>query len=153
MNTRHTTPISRKAAEQLLDGAAGLAPQGPEDLRGQDPLARVLAAAAAPGREHEVAGEDMAVAAFEASHLVPVATSRRGPMLKSPISRILTGKILAASLAVFATGGVALAATTGTFSGSGSVQGSASVSATAPALPSAADPFAQTPTAAPADSA
>src|SRR5579864_5874534 len=70
MNTRQTTPISRKAAEQLLDGAAGLAPQGPEDLRGQDPLARVLAAAAAPGRESELAGEDMAVAAFEASHLV-----------------------------------------------------------------------------------
>ena len=66
-------------------------------------------------------------------------------MLKSPISRILTGKILAASLAVFATGGVALAATTGTFSGSGSVQGGASVSATGPAVTNTGDPFARHP--------
>jgi len=154
MNTRHTTPISRKAAEQLLDGSAGPGPESRQDPRGQDPLARVLAAAAAPGRESELAGEDMAVAAFEASHLIPVATSRRGPMLKSPISRILTGKILAASLAVFATGGVALAASTGTFSGSGSVQGGASVSSTFPAVTNTGDPFSVTPTAAaPDDSA
>ncbi len=116
MNTRHSRTISRKAAEQLLDGATGL---GPAHAGGPHRVARVLSAAAAPGREHELAGEQMAVAAFEAGHLASVASDRRGQMIKSPLAKLLTTKIIAAALTVFAGGGVALAASTGTFSGPG----------------------------------
>jgi hypothetical protein len=103
MNTRHPSRISRKAAEQLLDGA-GL---GPSVAEAPEQLVRVLAAAAAPGRPDELAGEQMAVAAFETHHLDPDAIPQRGQMIKSPLARILTGKILITSLAVAATGGVA----------------------------------------------
>jgi hypothetical protein len=116
MNTRHSRRISRKAAEQLLDGATEL---GPAHASGPHQVARVLAAAAAPGREHELAGEQMAVAAFEAGHLASVASDRRGQMIKSPLAKLLTAKMIAAALTVFAGGGVALAASTGTFSGPG----------------------------------
>src|SRR5580658_1289771 len=116
MNTRHPRRISRKAVEQLLDGAAGLVPGNLPAPEGSDQLARVLAAAAAPGRQDELAGEQVAVAAFEASHLVPVASSRRGQMIKYPHAKLLTTKVVALSLAAFATGGVALAAGTGAFS-------------------------------------
>ena len=142
MNTRHSRRISRKAAEQLLDGAAGLgaAGLGPADAQAPgepDPLARVLAAAAAPVREHELAGEQMAVAAFEAEHLESVASSRRGQMIKSPLAKLLTTKVIVAALTVFAGGGVALAASTGSFSGPGATShtpGPAPSSASAPAV-------------------
>jgi hypothetical protein len=117
MNTRHYRRISRKAADQLLDGAAGPDQGSPTDLAGSGPLISVLAAASAPGREDELAGEQMAVAAFEANHLASVANSRSEQMIKSPIAKILTVKVIAAALAVTAGGGVALAASTGTFSG------------------------------------
>jgi hypothetical protein len=119
MNTRHSRRISRKAAGQLLDGAAGPSASrpGPDAPGRPDPLVSLLAAAAAPGREHELAGEQMAVAAFEANHLASDASSRSEQMIKSPLAKILTTKIIAAALLVTATGGVALAASTGTFSG------------------------------------
>ncbi len=123
MNTRHSRRISRKAAEQLLDGAAGRG-QGTE--AGPDQLVSVLAAAAAPGHDDELAGEQMAVAAFEANHLASVANFRREQMIKSPLAKILTVKVLASVLVVGASGGVALAASTGTFSSSGSSSGPAS---------------------------
>src|SRR5580704_5579209 len=119
MNTRHSRRISRKAAEQLLDGATGLGRSHAKAPGGPDQLARVLAAAAAPGREHELAGEQMAVAAFEAGHLESVASYQRGQMIKSPLAKLLTAKVIAAALTVSAGGGVALAAGTGTFSGPG----------------------------------
>src|SRR5580704_120323 len=122
MNTRHSRRISRKAAEQLLDGAAGRG-QGTE--AGPDQLVSVLAAAAAPGPDNELAGEQMAVAAFEANHLASVANFRREQMIKSPLAKILTVKVLASVLVVGASGGVALAASTGTFSSSGSGSGPA----------------------------
>ena len=130
MNTRHSRRISRKAAEQLLDGAAGRG-QGTE--AGPDQLVSVLAAAAAPGHDDELAGEQMAVAAFEANHLASVANFRREQMIKSPLAKILTVKVLASVLVVGASGGVALAASTGTFSssgpGSGPAYGGSSVAA------------------------
>jgi hypothetical protein len=134
MNTRHSRRISRKAAEQLLDGAAGRG-QGTE--AGPDQLVSVLAAAAAPGHDDELAGEQMAVAAFEANHLASVANFRREQMIKSPLAKILTVKVLASVLVVGASGGVALAASTGTFSSSGSGPGPASgaSSATSPVTP------------------
>jgi hypothetical protein len=119
MNTRHPRRISRKAAEQLLDGAAGLDQRNPRAPGGPDQLARVLAAAAAPAREHELAGEHVAVAAFEAHHLESVASDQRGQMIKSPLAKLLTTKVIAAALTVSVGGGVALAASTGTFSGPG----------------------------------
>ena len=136
MNTRHSRRISRKAAEQLLDGAAGRG-QGTE--AGPDQLVSVLAAAAAPGHDDELAGEQMAVAAFEANHLASVANFRREQMIKSPLAKILTVKVLASVLVVGASGGVALAASTGTFSSSGSGPGPASgaSSAAAPVTPPA----------------
>jgi hypothetical protein len=118
MNTRHYRRISRKAADQLLDGAAGPDQGSLTGPKGSGPLISVLAAASAPGREDELAGEQMAVAAFEANHLASVADSRSEQMIKSPLAKILTVKIIAAALAVTAGGGVALAASTGTFSGS-----------------------------------
>ena len=136
MNTRHSRRISRKAAEQLLDGAAGRG-QGTE--AGPDQLVSVLAAAAAPGHDDELAGEQMAVAAFEANHLASVANFRREQMIKSPLAKILTVKVLASVLVVGASGGVALAASTGTFSSSGSGSGPASggSSVAAPVTPPA----------------
>jgi hypothetical protein len=62
MNTRHVPKIDRNAAERLLDGATEHSP---------GKLTRMLTAARAPGRDDELAGEEMAVAAFEAAHLVP----------------------------------------------------------------------------------
>jgi len=123
MNTRHSRRISRKAAEQLLDGAAGRG-QGNQAADAADQVVSLLAAAAAPGHDDELAGEQMAVAAFEANHLASVANFRREQMIKSPLAKILTVKILASVLVVGASGGVALAASTGTFSGSGSGSGS-----------------------------
>lgn len=124
MNTRHYRRISRKAADQLLDGAAGpdqgslTGLTGSTGSTGTGQLVSVLAAAAAPGRADELAGEQMAVAAFEANHLASVADSRSEQMIKSPLAKILTVKVIAAALAVGAGGSVALAASTGTFSGS-----------------------------------
>jgi hypothetical protein len=110
MNTRHSRRISRSAAKSLLDGHA------PPDL---ESLARVLAAAAAPARDSELTGEQLAVAAFEASHLNPVTTSHREHT--SMLAKLLTAKVLVASAATaLATGGVALAATTGAIPGTGS---------------------------------
>lgn len=136
MNTRHWNRISRQAAEQLLDGATELGP-----VQGPDQLARVLAAAAAPGRAHELAGEEMAVAAFEASHLESVASDQRGQMIKSPLAKLLTTKVLAAVLTVSAGGGVALAASTGTFSGPGPAATPTSIPAGASTSAPAGNPF------------
>jgi MgtE intracellular N domain len=117
MNTRHSWRISRNAAERLLDGHAGA------DC---EPLARLLAAAAAPARESELTGEQMAVAAFEANHLVPVANSKKEH--KSMLAKLLTVKVLFSSLAACATGGVALAASTGALTGSGTPHATPSAS-------------------------
>jgi MgtE intracellular N domain len=147
MNTRHYRRISRKAADQLLDGAAGPDQGSLTGLTGSGPLVSVLAAAAAPGREDELAGEQMAVAAFEANHLASVADSRSEQMIKSPLAKILTVKVIAAALAVTAGGGVALAASNGTFSGS-----SPAPSQTSTASPVTSVPGLTVPSATPSDS-
>lgn len=120
-NIRHGR-LGRRAAEQLLDGGTG------DQHAGRTPLASVLAAAAAPSRTAEQAGEDAAVTAFCAEHLVPVDQSRRGQMIKSPLVKLLTIKVGAAALAVSA-GGVALAAGTGAFTPATHVQSHVSASA------------------------
>jgi hypothetical protein len=111
MNTRHSRGISRDTAELLLDGHAA----DPDT----DQLASVLAAAAAPARDAELAGEQMAIAAFEASRLVPFANSATSQKEHRPmLAKLFTAKVLASSLAALATGGVALAASSTAFSGS-----------------------------------
>ncbi|HZR50869.1 MAG TPA: hypothetical protein VFB06_15305 [Streptosporangiaceae bacterium] len=123
MNTRHSHGISRNAAELLLDGHAD-----PD----ADQLTRVLAAATAPPRDGELAGEQMAMAAFEASRLVPVATSVTSKKEhKSMLGKLFTVKVIASSVAALATGGAAIAASTSAFSGP------AHVTATVSATPSA----------------
>lgn len=138
MNTRHYRRISRKAADQLLDGAAGPdqgSLTGLTGSTGSGQLVSVLAAAAAPGHADELAGEQMAVAAFEANHLASVADSRSEQMIKSPLAKILTVKVIAAALAVGAGGSVALAASTGTFSGSSPATSRTNVATSATPVP------------------
>ena len=100
MSTHDRHRLDRRTAEQLLTGA----PVG-----GARPLNDLLAAAAAPGRDGELAGEQAAVAAFQAARLEP-ATQARRPMLKT----LLTTRFAAATVAALVTaGGVATAAATG----------------------------------------
>src|SRR5260370_2563664 len=113
MKPRHSRRLRREAADQLL--ATGTARPDMVPHR----LASLLAAAAADGREHELAHAEMAKAAFQAEHLVPVPTLRNEPMIKSPLAKLLATKVLATVLAVTVTGGIALAATTGALTGHG----------------------------------
>src|SRR5215470_3875909 len=123
MSTRHTHGITRRTAEHLLDGTAGTGP---------DELHRVLSAARAPGREGELAGEHLAVASFEANHLGPVATPPRRKIM-NPLTKLLSVKVVAWSLAAVVTGGAAAAVGTVAFSSSApsSSTPSASVNANA----------------------
>ena len=105
--------LRRHTAEQLLDGAVGDRVPGNRHVGGEA-LASLLAAASSPPRTAELAGEDAAVTAFRAEHLVPVSQSRRGQMIKSPLAKILTMKAGALALTLGA-GGAALAASTGAF--------------------------------------
>src|SRR6266851_2208139 len=86
MNTRHSPRIRRVTVEQLLNGGPATVP---------DPLARLLAGAAAPPQPGELAREDMAVAACHAARLSPVTASRRGQMVTPPLARFLMTKIAA----------------------------------------------------------
>ncbi|HUN37731.1 MAG TPA: hypothetical protein VMU95_37530, partial [Trebonia sp.] len=85
MRTRHSSGITRRTAEQLLDGTAG---PGPEQL------IRVLRAATAPASEGELAGGQTAMAAFEAaalheaSPLSPVANPRKRKMANLPLAKL-----------------------------------------------------------------
>lgn len=90
--------LSRETAERLLSGASTSPPaQG-------DPLVALLAAAAAPGRAHELAGERDALAAF---HALPA------PQHRFSLRRAIAVKI-AAVVAVTATaGGIAMASSAG----------------------------------------
>ena len=117
MRTRHSTGLTRRTAEQLLDGAA---------RSGPDHLTQVLSAAAAPARQGELAGEQAVMAAFEASlpfaaePLSRSATPRKRKMPNLPLANLISMKMVAWSLAgVVAAGGAATAGTVA-FSGSGS---------------------------------
>ncbi|HEY2579710.1 MAG TPA: hypothetical protein VGI74_25650 [Streptosporangiaceae bacterium] len=111
--------LGRHTAEQLLDGAVGDRVPGDRHAGGET-LAGLLAAASSPPRSAELTGEDAAVTAFRAEHLVPASQSRRGQMIKSPLAKILTMKVGALALTVGA-GGAALAASTGAFTPSAHV--------------------------------
>ena len=107
----HRRRLDRATAERLLSGGPTVASHG------QDPLAHLLAAAAAPGRNHELAGEQVALAAFRTAHRVPPTQLRSHSMIKSALGKILTTKA-AAVVAATTIGGVAVAAGTGTLTAS-----------------------------------
>lgn len=103
------------AAEHLPGGAGADA---------QDDLSRLLAAVSAPAHPDELAGEEAAMSAFRAHHagrsypagqLGSTAGQRSVP---ATVAKFLTVKVaIVSALTVAATGGVALAATTGALPG------------------------------------
>ncbi|TNH25259.1 hypothetical protein FHG89_23405 [Micromonospora orduensis] len=104
----------RAETERLLDAARAAAPAEPPTPEHAlpatpEPLARRLAAAAAPARPGELAGEQEALAAFRAARANPQpAVSRR-----SRRHRLTTGAVAwIGALAATATAGVAFAAVT-----------------------------------------
>src|SRR6478672_2586839 len=108
MTMHRNARLSRRAARTLLDGSPP-----PDPTTG---LGRVLAAAAAPAVDRELAGELDALAMFRAASLAPTPTpaSRRPSMLKTTLTKLAATKLLAATaVATAATGGIALAAATG----------------------------------------
>src|ERR1700753_4091871 len=112
MNTSQPRHIDREGAEQLLDRAAA------GSARADDPLALLLTAAAAPADDRELAGEDLAVAAFTA-HLAGAPASSPAPGHARPAASRLTRNLslkIAGVAAALAGVGVALAAATGVFS-------------------------------------
>jgi hypothetical protein len=94
--------VERDAVESLLNGDA----REPVE---RDVLLRLLAAASAPGRPGELAGEEAAVHAFRR----PDTTPLRRPGRRALLAKLLTVKV-AAALAVTALGGATVAAATGT---------------------------------------
>src|SRR5690606_29821124 len=89
----------RAYTERLLDA--------PSAARGsRDPLARLLAAAAAPPRPHELAGEEAAVEAFRRARHAP-ARPAASPRRIRPLTAVA---IACAGMVVTATAGIALAA-------------------------------------------
>jgi hypothetical protein len=130
MSTHRPDRLDGQPAQQQLRGQpAGSA--GEKDHLA-DVLADVLAAAAPPADEGELAGEQTAVAAFRAAHLAPPLQVRRRSMIKTTVAKLLTAKIGAAVAAATIVGGVATAAATGTLPAGlgGSTAGSSSPSTT-----------------------
>ncbi|HEX6497502.1 MAG TPA: hypothetical protein VF054_00545 [Micromonosporaceae bacterium] len=108
MSTTRPSRIDRDTAERLLEGVPAVRDPGGV------PLANLLAAAAAPGRPDELAGEQAALAAFRAAQLAHTPEPRRPSVLKTALAKMLTVKAAAAAAAVVAVGGgVAVAAETG----------------------------------------
>jgi hypothetical protein len=121
MSTQRPNPITRDTVERLLDG----------DRSGHDALARVLAAAATTARPQELAGESACIAAFRAARLVPATRPRRQSMIKSAVMKLLTVKAAAIVAGAAATGGVALAASSGALPGIGGDKPAVSASTSA----------------------
>jgi hypothetical protein len=106
MNIHGFGPVDRRTAEQLLDrGASGIP-------GGHPPLAALLAAAAVPGRPHELAREPATIAAFRTATLHPTPQARRRSVIKTAVTKVITIKTLTV-VATTTVGGVALAASTG----------------------------------------
>ncbi|MFC5750275.1 hypothetical protein [Actinomadura rugatobispora] len=99
--------LDRDAAERLLDG-------GPGDPRsGSGALAGVLAAASAPARAGELAGEDAAVSAFQVATVRRSAAARRRGsvfvrLVPLKIAAVVLGTATAASGMVLAGGAMGL---------------------------------------------
>ncbi|MFC0033013.1 hypothetical protein ACFFMM_26145 [Micromonospora chaiyaphumensis] len=97
---RSDGPADRAESERLLDAArAGSPPQA-----AADPLAHLLAAAAAPGTAAELVGEERALAAFRAARVDPAPAVAPRPRHRFRVGAVLAG------VAAAATAGVAFAA-------------------------------------------
>lgn len=106
MSANRSRRIDRHTAERLLRGEPDGAPEA---------LSGLLAAASAPPRDGELAGEQAALAAFRTARLRPVPQSRRWSMVKTSLAKLTTVKIGVAAAAVLVTiGGVAFATAGGT---------------------------------------
>lgn len=131
----HRRHLDRRTAEQMLNGAL---------VTSGDPLTDLLAHAAAPARDGELAGEHAAVMAFRAARLETALVPRRPSMLKALLAKLITAKIaaVAAALTVVA-GGVVAAAATGylpsPLGGDSTVAPVRSSAPTSSARPSSAD--------------
>ncbi|MBO2455305.1 hypothetical protein J4573_50070 [Actinomadura barringtoniae] len=99
--------FDRFTAERMLGGEPAVPPSS------LDPLADLLAAASAPGREAELAGEEAAVAAFRAALSPHALSPQESRSNRLPFGRFFTAKVAAVAVAATAAGGVAVAATTG----------------------------------------
>lgn len=104
--------MSRKPSRQLDEAVAERLLRG-ETVTGYEPLARMLAAASAPGRAEELSGEPAARAAFRHARRVPGPSRRSSPTARSVLAKIFTIKAAAVMLAAGSIGGVTLAAGTG----------------------------------------
>ncbi|MDH6460782.1 hypothetical protein M2302_000943 [Micromonospora sp. A200] len=101
-------PADRAEAERLLD-AARTADAPPA---GDDPLARLLSAAAAPARPGELAGEEAALAGFRAARAAGASAPSPAPPSRRR-RRVTTGVVAwVAGIAATATAGAAFAAVT-----------------------------------------
>ena len=115
---RHSTWLDRGTVERLLDGATSPpgfnGTTGDQQLGGPDVLARLLRAAAGHAHGGEVVGEQDAMDAFRAARLGIIGPPRRPSSFRMALAKLLTLKAaILAAVAVAATGGVALAATSG----------------------------------------
>ena len=110
MSTHRSRRIDRHTAEQLLRSAPGQPP-----VAGRDRLSDLLAAAGAPARDRELAGEQAALAAFRDARLAPAPQRWRSRMLRTALANLLAVKI--AGVAALTAGGIALAAAAGTLPG------------------------------------
>ena len=99
--------LNRNAAEQLLRGESASGPAS--QLADHYALASLLAVAAAPEANRELAGEAEAVTAFRRAHLGP-ATQPRRPSMSA--TKLLVAKAVLVAAGVSG-GGIALAAATG----------------------------------------
>ncbi|MBP2329171.1 hypothetical protein JOF56_009556 [Kibdelosporangium banguiense] len=109
MSAHRSRRIDRHTAEHLLRGGSVQTQAG-----GSGALSDLLAAAAAPARESELAGEQAVLAAFRAARLASVPQLRRRSMLiKTALAKLLTLKVAATAVTAVATGGITVAAATG----------------------------------------
>jgi len=100
--------MDRDTAEQLLSGDPAASGAGHPRVAG------LLAAAGAPGRPSDLAGEPAAMAAFAAARLSPSSPNRRPSMIKLTLAKLLTVKAaVIAGVACAGVSGVALAANAG----------------------------------------
>jgi hypothetical protein len=107
MSTDRRYRLNRNTAEQLLRGESASGPAS--QLADHYALASLLAFAAAPEANRELAGEAEAVRAFRRAHLGP-ATQPRRPLMSA--TRLLVAKAVLVVVGVSG-GGFALAAATG----------------------------------------
>lgn len=146
MNAHQHSHLDRETAEMLLLGRAA------SPLADTGQVAGILAAASAPARDHELAGEARAIAAFRMAQLRPVGRTRRPSI---GVTKLLAVKAVL-TLAGLTGGGVALAAATGHLHPSGgdgtSAAGLLGASATTVAAPSHAGTPASHPSASPSPS-